>query len=521
MNRLTQRLRSTALPLCIGTSLALSAPASMAQAQTGMAIGPDLYARLAPPVFDFVVVLARNVAIITYDARGGDPVTGEFWVDGLHIERDQLDLTIGRLTSGQNGLIATDVLVDTRGIDMPPAVRQVFDALDQDVVQFDLAIAGEGDASQADWNTTIALRAEKLGRLVVHADVRSFHTLIPLDEFADDGYPEDGSDDDSDSGPDFRGSIAGGTLVYTDDGLVPVALAIAAEMQGLEATDLAVSLSIQAQMLLGGLADENADQQALAASLSDGVSGLVREGAPLRITLDPAAPVPIQALVDMPPGLGWATLLGASVNSVPSISAEDVAALPPVDRARAYLEGEVVPQDAGEALRLATAAFEDGEADAAAVMLEAGRMTGALDPSRAYYLALLAKAEGAARLDVVAAREGLDAAAVHETQEQAFEAWHGAEERPEYDALDLAAREGDGNAAADLAQRFRSGQGVPVNDARAYAYASVAAAHGDMIARMERDTLARAVGRNLVAPAAIEAGAALASDIWGQAPARP
>ena len=215
------------------------------------------------------------------------------------------DLTIGRLTSGQNGLIATDVLVDTRGIDMPPAVRQVFDALDQDVARFDLAIAGEGDASQADWNTTIALRAENLGRLVVQADVRGFHTLIPLDEFADDGYQEDGSDDDSETGPDIRGSIAGGTLIYTDDGLVPAALAIAAEMQGLEATDLAVSLSIQAQMLLGSLADENADQQALAASLSEGISGLVRDGAPLRITLEPAAPVPIQALIDMPPSLGW------------------------------------------------------------------------------------------------------------------------------------------------------------------------------------------------------------------------
>ena len=520
MNRVTQRLRSTALPLCIGTGLVLAAPACAAQAQTGMAIGPDLYARLAPPVFDFVVALARNVAIITYDARGGDPVTGEFWVDGLHIERDQLDVTIGRLTSGQNGLIATDVLVDTRGIDMPPEVRQMFDALDQDVVLFDLAIAGEGDASQADWNTTIALRAENLGRLVVQADVRGFHTLIPLDEFAGDGYPEDGSDD-GDAGPEFRGSIAGGALIYTDDGLVPAALAIAAEMQGLEATDLAVGLSVQSQMLLSGLAGENTEQQALAASLSEGISGLVRDGAPLRITLDPAAPVPIQALIDMPPSLGWATLLGASVNTVPSISAEDVAALPPVDRARAYLEGEVVPQDPGEALRLATAAFDDGEADAAAVMLEAGRMTGALDPSRAYYLALLAKAEGAAQLDVVAAREGLDAAAVHETQGQAFEAWHGAEERPEYDALDLAARDGDGDAAAELAQRFRSGQGVPVNDARAYAYASVAAAHGDMIARMQRDTLARAVGRGLVAPAAIEAGAALASDIWGQVPARP
>ena len=97
----------------------------------------------------------------------------------------------------------------------------------------------------------------------------------------------------------------------------------------------------------------------------------------------------------------------------------------------------------------------------------------------------------------------------------------GADDRPEYDALDLAAREGDGDAAAELARRFRSGQGVPVNDARAYAYASVAAARGDMIARMERDMLARAVGRGLVAPAAIEAGAALASDVWGQAPARP
>ena len=51
MNCLTQRLRSTVLPLCISTGLALAAPVCAAQAQTGMAIGPDLYARLAPPIF--------------------------------------------------------------------------------------------------------------------------------------------------------------------------------------------------------------------------------------------------------------------------------------------------------------------------------------------------------------------------------------------------------------------------------------------------------------------------------------
>lgn len=508
--RLLRGAATAGLAAAIG--LAAAAPAA---AQANPPVSPELFARFAPPIFDFVVTLSRNVAVITFEDRGGDPVTGDLWVEDLAITRDQLDVRIGRLTYGPAGLTATDVEVETRDIALPPEARRILSQLDLDTVRFDVAMIGEGEIETASFDYTVALQSEGLGRLVVEADVEGFHVLVPLDELAETSENEDAGSQI----PDIRGDIAGGTIAFTDDGLVEKALAIAGEMQGVEAGDLAVGLSVQSQMMLGGLAGENADQKALAEALAQGVSGLLRDGEPLRITLQPTAPVPFQALIDMPPSLAWLTVLGARVNEAARVAPEDVAALPDPARAEAYLDGRIVPQNAGEAYRIASAAFEAGELGAASIMLRAGRLTGALSPEDAYYAALLAKADGATGIDEAAMRAGLDAGTVHDLQTRAFEAWHGGGASSAHDALDLAARQGDMAAAQALARRFRSGDGLPVNDARAYGYASVAAAGGDMIARIQRDTLAAAVARDLVAPAAIEAGAALASDIWAQASA--
>jgi len=479
-------------------------------------------------VVQLAIEAARAFADITYEDIFVDPKLGLVTIAGLAVATPAGPLVADRVTvSGQSlarmlartqrtTIGVSGLQIPLAAADLPDGMRALLVPSGGDTVLADLTIDLAYDLPSSRVTVTATSLLPALGRLELEARLRGLHYALDTDA------PE--------------GEVEAVRLRIEDGGVVGRYVAATALESGLDEAQIRAMLTQQAfEGVLGaaegmaGLATEQAS--ALADEVARAVGRLLEGGQRVTIALAPATPLSFEQIQPALEALDRDTLgLRLEVGGVTAVDRPALAAFDPSDPgqaarlARAYLDGTGVPQNYGRALELAQplAGLGDPEATIVVATILADGLIGDADPERAYMLASLAAARGAAGAIGLAARleAGLDAAALARAQADSLDAWRAQGPPDSMAALEVAAARGDIAAMRDLARAFANGDRAPRNLAEAYVWASLAAAAGDGIAAGVRDRIADAARAGVLPPAVIVEAQGRADVLWRELPRR-
>jgi len=452
---------------------------------------------IAPYVFDLIVQSTRNVAEITYDQRGYDAVTNTFFVKGLHIKRDALDLDIGRMRLDLGSLLLENFVIDTRGLDLPPPVADVLRQAGRDRLEGDVMIGIRMNGARSGYQITMRYDLTDIAALAGQASIDDFHVLVPVgDALYGDITRAEG----------VTGSLVAATIGYEDKGLMALALASAAQQQGVSADQLKnflVNLPRDVAMRIVGSIAGGASPE-LSARITGWatiIQGFIKDEDAIRVTFAPAEPVPLQRIIaaqDLDEALIVA--LNPTVTRGFAITAPAPAQPGTVAEGSMLISGAGALQNREEGARKlialagagnldAVRAIGEGFGEASAPALEAR------DIASLYVYLLVARAldetVSDGTLSALTGKLGRDAALAAENDAIIyFDKYGGApphsKSAADYDANDLRA----------LAYDYYEGRGVPRNFTRALTLALIASAAGDPFATDLRDDLIAAAERN-------------------------
>lgn len=512
------RVRTAMLGAMIASSLL--APGSDVSAQTASpprpAGMPASFSEFALPytpyLFDFAVYAGRNIARITYRSRRYDPVTRGLVVTGLAIERDDFSARIGQMRIAADGAVYEDLAVDTRGLPLDPAIREALQRLDRETVTGDLILTVATDVAAADYDVTMALRAEGIGTLEFRADLAGFHVLAPLNDRADG---RSGT-------PTVIGQLRSGQIGFTDAGLAAVLYDMAGARQGLSGDQarsaVAMMAGIGVASLVAGIADGGDPQlQRMAQDWSATAQAFLARPDRLDVTFAPREPFDLARLtggavdaadiLDLNPSAAAGITENLPLRDPATLVADGAPADAVLEAAEALLEGRGVPQDVGRAvtLLLDPAGSDNRRAMgllARALAAEPGVAIPQDDLTGAYVALLLARADGLsvedAGLDALRAR--LSPEEIVAAEDDAVQRWRATPLGQDQKRVEVAAFEArDWATVRRFAYAYYEGMTMPRNLLRAYGWASIAAAGGDALATRLRDDLSRAAGSGMVA----------------------
>jgi hypothetical protein len=492
--------RRAAFGLAVAGLSATVAPSARATEITFPADGA--FARAVMPytpwLFDLAVQTARSFAEITYDRRGYDPVTNSFFVSGLHVKRDAVDVTVSRLRADLTSVMMEGISADTRGLDLPPPLREGLQKIGREKVEGNVLLGVKMDASHSAYDIAMRYDLPDIGALAMTATIDDFHILVPLSDLEYSDVSQQ---------PVLAGSLVKASVAYKDYGLMPAAIDITAEQSGMTGDQLKAGLlAMPAQFaeqiigeLPGGVSPALKDNIFAWAST---VSSFLKDEDAIRITFDPAEPVPLDRLqsgmVDEP--------LIAALN--PAVTRGFAEAVPTpaqpgsLAQASALISGAGVPQDREAGARALLALIASGDLDAVHTLAATFGGTAApdLDPAELASLygdLLVARAlgdgnVGDATLAALTAKLMPEAVLGAERDAAAFFAAHGGSGK-QVSAATIGDFDADGLRAA--AYDFYEGRGVPRDFTRALTLALVASAAGDPFAAGLRDDLVAAAER--------------------------
>lgn len=498
--------RSTALGLAL---CGLAGTAAQAQTLAPAFVANDSLGRFllpySPLVFDLAVQVGRSFAVITYGTRAYDPVTQSFVVSDLHIRRGPFDFTAERFRIGEQSTQLGNFAVDLSRLDLPPDVRKGLAALGQERLSGDAVFTFKSDNARAAYDFSLGMDLPRVGQLQVSGAVDGFHILVPMDDVTaieDGGMPVS-------KAPTVAGTLRSFTLTYRDFGLVDAATTIAAEGQGVSPDQMRAGLAAMPLMSVNALLDglPGGASPALRAQAEEWArmaGDFVQKKGALRLSLQPAEPVPLERFAGGVVDEALITALNPTVTSGPAAVA---LALPAVDTS--------TPLGAANAAILGLGALQDREGGAAALLrLASGGDVGAavalasafgtdalpeLGPSELpdlYQFLLVGRALGGpvsdGNLAAIATKLTPLAARTAELQAGAY-----FRERTDRGQNYVAAT--TDNIAGVSPQEIRNvafdyyeGRKIPRDFTEAYALALLAAAAGDLPAQALRDDLARA-----------------------------
>lgn len=510
----TSRFRLGGLAIMFGLA---AAPAFAADEPIYAAENPIVRALLpyAPYAFDLSLQVARSFAEIGYDQRSYDPITGDFVVSGLRIKRDIVDVTIDRLRIGENTVQAQGVAMDTRGLPLPPEMREALQSLNRETVTADFAGMLRRDDTRSAMALDMSIDLDGMGALNLQAAVDKFHILVPLPEtFPDNqaGFP-DGDASQPTPPPQFSGELRDGSLVYRDRGLIKAAAAIAAKQQGVPPEQFlqgvaSVPLMSVNQMLDGLPGGASPALRTEATLWAQALQTFLTSPDAIRISFNPAQPLPLarfeSGVIDEPliAALNPTVAIGPAAIA-PAVARSDT----PLLAAQSLLSGRATLQNPEEGARSLIALAKAGDIEAAkqlAAALAAGPLP-ALDAAERQELIaylLVARALGEPVSDPLLGRvgQGLDSAGIRDGEITA--AVYFKQNTP--NGAGKAAVSPESVKSFDPAQlrkmAFDAYEGMTVTRdlTEAYGLALVASAAGDPIAATLRDRLADALGQERV-----------------------
>ena len=475
-----------------------------------------------PSLFDFGILAARNVAVVTYGARRYDPVTRALVVSGLDVRRDGFHLRIAQARFSSDQLVFSGFAVETADLPLDPVTRAVLKKLGRQTITGDLVMAFVADAPTADYAVTASIAVEGAGTLDLTADLLGFHILAPLD--AAEGRLGVPAETGTKSGtPEVAGRLRAGSFSFRDAGLIAALYDVVGRSQGMSPDQARGTAAMMAGIGVASLTSAlegpaGPDLRAKTAEWSATVQAFLRDPKRLTVTLDPPQPFDLSILNDH--GLTAADILSLDPGVVSGpdqrialVDPAGVAAAPggptteTLPAAKAFIDGIGVPQDLTRGVALTLSPAAEGNRVAIALLSRAV----ALDPGvaiaqdqlrGAYVALLLAGADGllAEGGSADALRDRLSPEEIATAEDDALTRWRETASGKTQHAAELAAFEGrDWPAIRSFAYAYWEGTAMPRNAMRAYGWASIAAAGGDRIAASLRDDLTRAVAAGRIA----------------------
>lgn len=517
-----ETLRRATLALAIVFPLGSGATASRAE-EIAFA-SEDILARwllpYAPIVFDLAVQSGRSVAEISYGRRGFDPLTGSFYVNGLHVKRDFTDVTIGRLRLGPRQMLLEGVEVDTRSLDLPPPLRKALQQIGRDTITGDILVNVGINAGRSAYDIAMQYEFADIGAFAMTATIDGVHVLVPLSDLENANMVEQ---------PVVSGTLHRASIAYRDYGAVDVALQIAAQDAGVTADQLRAGLMSMPIAMVGGLLDElpgGASPALREAALAWAriVESFLKDGDAIRVTVEPQEPVPLARLQAGVLDEALITALNPSVSNSFDVDTS-VGDTPEgaLGEASALISGQGAPQnrEAGAQVLLGLAASGDIEA-----VRKLGSAFGSaalpdLDPpslAALYSHLLVARAlDGGSVSDAALAR--LASAIGAEAQLQAerdaasffYTRTEEGKQKPQLSGENVT--EWDANSLRARAYDLYEGRGIPRSFTDAYAVALVAAAAGDPFAARLRDDIAAALEQDRIV-LSLPDSRAQADELW-------
>ncbi len=458
-----------------------------------------------PWIFDLIVQSGRNFAEITYDRRGYDPVTGTFFVGGLHVKRDVIDFEVGRLRADLNSIMMERIAVDTHGLDLPPQLREGLRKIGRDRIEGNVLLDIKMNAARSAYDIALRYDMPDIGALALNATIDDLHILVPLSDLENAGFSQE---------PTLSGALVKASVAYKDDGLMPVAIDISAGEAGMSPDQLAAGImtmpsQFAAQMIAGlpgGVSPALKDRIFAWAGAAE---TFLRDRGAIRVTFSPAQPVPLQRFQG---GVIDEALIAALNPNVTQGFGEVVGAPPPASslgHAGLLISGTGAPQDREAGARALLMLAQSG--DLASVRVMAATFGNApapeLQPNELaglYGYLLVARALdggiGDPTLSALTAKLPPDAVLAAEREAAAYFTAHGAAGRQAIGAETIGSYDADAIRVA--AFDYYEGRGVPRDFTRALTLALVASAAGDPFAADLRDDLTGAVQRKEIVLAA-------------------
>ena len=451
----------------------------------------------SPWFFDLAVQSARSFAEVSYDRRGYDPVTGTFFVNGLHVKRDTVDVAIGRLRADLSSAMLEGVAVDTRGLDLPPQLMEGLRKIGRDKIEGSVLFNVKSNPGRSAYDITFGYDMPDIGALAMNATIENLHILVSLEDM------ETGAMSDE---PVLSGELVKGSVAYKDNGLMPVAIDISAEEAGMSSDQLkagimAVPSQLAAQLiggLPGGVSPELKDRVFAWAATAE---AFLKNQDAIRITFNPAEPVQLQRLQSGEVDEALITALNPTVTR----GFAEVAAPPPPTGSLAFantlISGAGAPQDREAGARAMMTLAQTGDPGAIrsiAVTFGDGPAPD-LQPNELanlYSFLLVARAHDDASvsdgaLASLTARLPAETVLAAEHDAAAYFAAHGG--KPEITAETIGKL--DAGALRVAAYDFYEGHRVPRDFTRSLTLALVASAAGDGFAARLRDELTEAAQR--------------------------
>ncbi|MGE3307531.1 MAG: hypothetical protein AB7I52_16370 [Rhizobiaceae bacterium] len=459
---------------------------------------------ITPYIFDLIVQSTRSVAEISYERRAYDAVTNTLFVKGLHVQRDPVDVKIGRMRLDLGSLALEDFEIDTRGLDLPPPVLDTLKAAGRDKITGDVLIGVKLDGSRSSYEVTMRYDLDGIGAITGQATIDDLHVLVPM---ADLAYG------DVTGANNVSGSLMGATVAYQDKGFMALALKIASERGGgtpdqLKAYLLSLPATVAQQVLssLGG--GGSPEMQQRITGWAKVVEAFIKDEDAIRVTLAPARPIPLQRIAmvnrldeslinELNP-----TVTKGFAMPIPAPPAAGSAA-----EASALVSGVGAPQNREDGARKLMALAASGDVESVRALgvsfgTTAAPALPATEMASFYGYLLVARALDTnvsdAALSAVTAQLTPEAVLGAERAATTFFEQHGASSKG-------ASLEGfDADAYRALAYDYYEGSGVPRNFTRALSLALVASAAGDPFAPDLRDDLtAAAAAKTIVLDAAL------------------
>lgn len=451
----------------------------------------------SPWLFDLAVQSARSFAEVSYDRRGYDPVTGTFFVSGLHVKRDTVDVTVGRLRADLGSVMLEGIAVDTRGLELPPQLAEGLRKLGRDKIEGNVLFNVKSNAGRSAYDIAMSYDMPDIGALAMTATIDNFHVLVSLEDVETGAMSGE---------PVVAGTLVKGSIAYKDKGLMPVAIDISAQEAGMSADQLKAGImatpsQFAAQLigsLPGGVSPDLKDRIFGWASTAE---AFLKDQDAIRISLDPAEPVPLQRLQG---GMVDEALI-AALNPTVTHGFAEVAAPPPpagsLALANALISGGGAPQDREAGARALLALARSGDADALrSIAVTFGDASAPdLQPDELaslYSYLLVARAQDAGVSDgalaSLTARLPAETVLAAERDAATYFAAHGG--KPGITAETIGGV--DAGALRMAAYDLYEGRGVPRDFTRSLTLALVASAAGDGFAARLRDDLTAAAQRN-------------------------
>lgn len=514
LTRFMKPMRSTLAAATIA-GLALQAPA--ARASDFVFPVDETVARfvmpITPYVFDLIVQSTRSLAEITYERRSYDAVTNTLFVKGLHIKRDPLDLTIGRMRLDLGSLTLENFEIDARGLDLPPPVLDTLKAAGREKITGNMLIGVKLDGSRSSYEVTMRYDLDGIGVIAGQATIDDLHVLVPM---ADLAYG------DVTGANNVSGSLIGATVAYQDKGFMALALKIAAERGGgtpdqLKAYLLSLPATV-AQQVLGSLGGGGSpEMQQRITGWAKVVEAFIKDEDAIRVTLAPAKPIPLQRIAQ---GVRLDESLINELNPTVTKGFAMPIAPPPAAgsaaEASALVTGIGAPQNREDGARKLMALAAGGDIESVRALgasfgTTAAPALPATELATFYGYLLVARAldvnVGDAVLSTITTQLPPEAVLKAEVDADTYFDQHGASSK----GKSLGGLDADG--FRELAYDYYEGRGVPRNFTRALSLALVASAAGDPFAPDLRDDLnAAAAAKTIVLDAAVARGDA--DQIW-------